>query len=125
MLRLQALRIPRGLADAGPRRMVVGRITYKLGPYGGPGLTGWNFQLGVTAGHRGADRGHDPIDMRPDQHPIVGAEHQNGDLSAAQLLLVAQFLIGGDEEVKAGFLRSVEEGAILEARPTLKPNGND
>jgi len=46
------------------------------------------------------------------------AKDDNNDVEASQLLLKGEVSISCDERIKTG-LRSIEELAILEARPTL------
>jgi hypothetical protein len=57
--------------------------------------------------------------------PIIGAQYQESDFSAREVLLVADLLIGGDEEFEASVFGCREQRTVFHAGPALKPNADN
>ena len=52
--------------------------------------------------------------------PVVSAQDEQRDSAPSQILLVTDFLIGGDEQIEAGLLCRRQQRTILESRPALE-----
>ena len=76
-----------------------------------------DVHLHITPRRPPGDHGHDLADMRLDERPVIRTEDQNGDIPTGLILLISQFPIGGDEEIKIGRFRLVELRRHSEGQP--------
>jgi hypothetical protein len=70
-------------------------------------------------------RGDDGREVALEEIPVVGAEDDEGEFSALQVLLVGQVLIASDYEFEAGIFRGLQEFAVFEDRPAHCFGGAD
>src|SRR5713101_3192149 len=83
-----------------------------------------DIQKHKASGSRGLDGSRDLRNLFLDDAPVVCAQNEHRNLSAGQVLLIADFLVRRDEEVKPGFFGRGQQCTVLQARPSLEPSGN-
>ena len=64
-----------------------------------------DFHFSKTAGFRSVDGVNDELNVRSKPRPLLTTENHYRDLTVRKILLVADVLIGCQEEVKTGILR--------------------
>jgi hypothetical protein len=67
------------------------------------GVPSRNIQMPELAGLEGGDSGLQQCRCGLNAPKIIAREFQNGDPTASEVLLIADVLIGGDEQLKVGF----------------------
>ena len=73
-----------------------------------------NIHFGVTAGHCDLDDGNDVIQVQFDSCPLGSARQDNqGDPPVLQVLLVADSVVRGEQEIKACFLCRFQQRAVV------------
>jgi hypothetical protein len=61
--------------------------------------------------------------MQAQDRPLRGAQHENGNRPACKILLVADILVGGQQQLEPGLFRCGESCAVAEPVPShiLRP----
>ncbi len=80
-----------------------------------------DIEKNVASGRDSLNRGRNKLNLRFHDAPVVRAQDQQRDSAARQVLLVTDFLIGGDEQIKTSFLGRRQQRPILESGPALEP----
>ena len=56
--------------------------------------------------------GDDGVDVVPDQRPPVGKQYHHANVGLADVLLVLNVLVGGDQDIIALFCRQTDEFSV-------------
>jgi hypothetical protein len=78
-----------------------------------------NFDLGIAAGRGCLNSFYDTLDVDPKLGPLLPAEYHDCDFSAGKILLVAQVLVRGQQNLETGLFRGRQQIAIAESIPAL------
>ncbi|MGO9271992.1 MAG: hypothetical protein ACLQOO_17300 [Terriglobia bacterium] len=65
------------------------------------------------------------LDVRPKFRPLLPAEHNDGDLSAGEILLTAHVFVGRYQHVKTGGFSGAKQFAVFELAPPLVCGSSD
>ena len=64
--------------------------------------------FGIATGSYGVHRVSNPLHMQAQDRPLRGAKHEDGNRPACKILLVADILVGGQQQLEPGLFRCGE-----------------
>jgi len=83
------------------------------------------INLGVAARCGRIHRGDNKLDVRSQFRPLLLAEHNDGNLSAGKILLIAHVFVGRYQHVKTGCFSGAKQFTVFKAAPSLVCGSGD
>jgi hypothetical protein len=77
----------------------------------------WNLHFGIAAGCGGVDGCEYFLGVEPDPWPVRGAQHNQGNETATEVLPIADALVGGQKDIEASLFGGREQFTVRELIP--------